>query len=45
MDSVGVAAMEIDDVTAVDITIVSVSIEAIDAGIGASLEHPGTPPT
>jgi hypothetical protein len=38
MDSVDGTSMEIDDVTAID----SVSIVAIDAGLGAYLEHPGT---
>ena len=38
------AAIEIDDV-AMDITAGSVSIEAIDAGLGAYLEHPRTPRT
>ncbi|XP_021307743.1 protein FAR1-RELATED SEQUENCE 5 [Sorghum bicolor] len=45
MDSVAGAAIEIDDVTTMDIATGSVSIEAIDAGLGAYLEHPRTPRT
>jgi len=45
MDSVAGAAIEIDDVTTMDIAAGSVSIEAMDAGLGAYLEHPRTPRT
>ncbi|CAO2206294.1 unnamed protein product [Urochloa humidicola] len=45
MDYVAGAAIETDDVAAMDITTDSVSIEAIDAGLGAYLEHPDTPRT
>lgn len=45
MDSVAGAAIQIDDVATMDITAGSVSIEAIDAGLGAYLEHPRTPRT
>lgn len=45
MDSVAGAAMEVDATAPMEITVGSVSIEAIDAGVGAHLEHPGTPRT
>jgi len=45
MDSIIGAAIEINDVTAMDIIAGSVSIEAINAGLGAYLEHPRTPRT
>ena len=45
MDSVTGAATEVDAAAPMEITIDSVSIEAIDAGVGAHLEHPSTPRT
>jgi hypothetical protein len=43
MNSVVSATMEIDTAAAMEITVNSVSIAAIDAGLGAHLEHPSTP--
>ena len=45
MDSVTGAATEVDAATPMEITVDSISIEAIDVGVGAHLEHPGTPRT
>ena len=45
MDSAAGTAMGVDAAAAMEITVDSISIEAIDAGVGAHLEHPGTPQT